>query len=267
LVASTRALKRTIVHRLLRYRRFRQIARLDADGACWVDDPDFDIDTHLRHSLLPAPGGKHELQKFVAEMASTPLNPARPRWEFNLVEIADGNSALVVRIHHAIADGIALIGVTNALTDAQIDAAPEDRLSEAPRLAPALIDPARLKATQAIEASSSGSWSLNRSATSRRACSASAASSGDNTSPCARSPAPIGDYARVGAAVAKRNRQTRADAGGQPNTLQGKAGYGQARRLVGANLTGRDQGLRASTRLLGQRHPARCVAAAHCAAI
>ncbi|MER2515964.1 MAG: wax ester/triacylglycerol synthase family O-acyltransferase [Candidatus Accumulibacter phosphatis] len=124
-------LKRTIVHRLLCYRRFRQIATVDADGVWWVDDPDFDIDSHLRHSLLPAPGGKLELQKFVAEMASTPLNPARPRWEFNLVEIADGNSALVVRIHHAIADGIALIAVTNALTDAQIDAPEEPERSTA----------------------------------------------------------------------------------------------------------------------------------------
>ena len=110
-------LKRTLAKRLLRYRRFRQIATLDADGACWVDDADFDIDRHLRHSLLPAPSGKHELQKFVAEMASEPLNPARPRWEFNLVELADGNSALVARIHHAIADGIALIGVMNTPTD------------------------------------------------------------------------------------------------------------------------------------------------------
>ncbi|HCZ16166.1 MAG TPA: wax ester/triacylglycerol synthase family O-acyltransferase [Candidatus Accumulibacter sp.] len=117
--------KRTVARRLLRYRRFQQIAVHDTDGAWWVDDPDFDIDIHVRHSLLPAPCGQHQLQKFVAEAASAPLNPARPRWEFNLVELADGNSALVVRIHHAIADGIALIGVMNSLTDERIDA-PED---------------------------------------------------------------------------------------------------------------------------------------------
>ena len=76
--------KRTVAQRMLRYRRFRQIATLDSEGAWWVDDPDFDIDAHVRHSVLPAPCGKKELQKFVAEMASTPLNPARPRWEFNL---------------------------------------------------------------------------------------------------------------------------------------------------------------------------------------
>ena len=117
--------KRTVARRLWRYRRFRQIATQDAEGAWWVDDADFDIDAHIHHALLPAPCGKHELQKFVAEMASTPLNPARARWEFNLVDTAGGNSALVVRIHHAIADGIALIGVINSLTDEQVDA-PEE---------------------------------------------------------------------------------------------------------------------------------------------
>ncbi len=117
--------KRTVARRMLRYQRFRQIATEDSDAWWWVDDSDFDIDAHVRHSVLPAPCGKHELQKFVAEMASTPLNPARPRWEFNLVDMAAGNSALVVRIHHAIVDGIALLGVIHSLTDDRADA-PED---------------------------------------------------------------------------------------------------------------------------------------------
>jgi diacylglycerol O-acyltransferase len=109
--------KRTVAQRMLRYRRFRQIAHAGRRRHLVGRRP------RLRHRrarppfLSPGAPGKHELQKFVAEMASTPLNPARPRWEFNLVDTADGNSALVVRIHHAIADGIALIGVINSLTD------------------------------------------------------------------------------------------------------------------------------------------------------
>ena len=114
--------KRTIAKRLLRYGRFRQIAELDSDGAWWVDDDDFDLDLHVRRTVLPAPGGKRELQKFVAEMASEPLNPSRPRWEYQLVETGDGDSAVVVRVHHAIADGIALIGVLHSLTDDTPDA-------------------------------------------------------------------------------------------------------------------------------------------------
>ncbi|MFZ4538875.1 WS/DGAT/MGAT family O-acyltransferase [Propionivibrio sp.] len=115
--------KRTVSKRmLLRYPRFRQIAEQNSDGAWWVDDENFDIDAHIRQSLLPSPCGKLELEKFVAKMASEPLNPSRPRWEYQLVETADGNSAVVVRIHHAIADGIALVGVLNSLTDDKPDA-------------------------------------------------------------------------------------------------------------------------------------------------
>ena len=114
--------KRTLNKRLLRYARFRQIAELDADGAWWVDDENFDIDAHVRHSLLPAPGGLRELQKFVAELASEPLNPSRPRWDYQLVETAEGDSALVLRVHHAVADGIALVKVFNSLTDDSPDA-------------------------------------------------------------------------------------------------------------------------------------------------
>lgn len=121
--------KRTVLARLLRYPRFRQIALLDSDGAWWVDDENFDIDAHVRQSMLPAPAGTKELQKFVAELASEPLNPARPRWEYNLVETADGDSAVVVRVHHAIADGIALVGVLHSLTDETPDA-PEAGLCE-----------------------------------------------------------------------------------------------------------------------------------------
>ena len=114
--------KRIIAKRLLRYPRFRQIAEENSDGAWWVDDDQFDIDAHIRRTTLPEPRGKPELQKFVAEITSEPLNPLRPRWEYQLVEMSEGNSALVVRIHHAIADGIALVNVFNSLTDSTADA-------------------------------------------------------------------------------------------------------------------------------------------------
>lgn len=125
--------KRTVARRLLRYRRFRQIATLDSDGAGWVDDPDFDIDHHIHHSLLSGGEcGRNPLQTFVADAASTPLNPARPLWEFHLLDTVDGNTALVVRIHHAIADGIALIRVMRSLTDEQPDAPEHGETEDAP---------------------------------------------------------------------------------------------------------------------------------------
>jgi WS/DGAT/MGAT family acyltransferase len=115
-------LRRTLEARLLPYRRFRQKVVHDATGAWWEDDAEFDLDAHLHHVALPAGDHKAELQKMAAELMSTPLDPNRPLWSFHLVDRYDGGSALVVRIHHCIADGIALIGVMLSLTDTAPDA-------------------------------------------------------------------------------------------------------------------------------------------------
>lgn len=114
--------RRTVEARLLRYRRFHQNAVLEGNNAWWVEDNNFDINAHIKHTLLPFPGGVAELQRYVGELAATPLNPHRPLWEFNVVEMETGDSALVARIHHSIADGIALIGVMHSLTDTHPDA-------------------------------------------------------------------------------------------------------------------------------------------------
>ena len=104
-------LRRTLEARLLPFRRFRQKVEHDATGAYWVDDEDFDLDRHLHHAALPAGDHKVELQKMAADLMSIPLDPNRPLWSYHLVDNYDGGSALIVRIHHCIADGIALIGV------------------------------------------------------------------------------------------------------------------------------------------------------------
>jgi WS/DGAT/MGAT family acyltransferase len=110
-------LRAAIEKRMLGFRRFRQTVVEDGAGYVWQDDPDFDLDHHLHHQLLPGRKGKSELQHFVADLASTPLNPNRPLWEIHLVETALGGPALVMRIHHAIADGIALVGVIMSMMD------------------------------------------------------------------------------------------------------------------------------------------------------
>ena len=67
---------------------------------------------------LPGTAGKQELQALVSRLASTPLDPARPLWQFHLVENFAGGSALIARIHHCYADGIALVQVLLSMTDA-----------------------------------------------------------------------------------------------------------------------------------------------------
>ncbi len=111
-----RDVKRILQRRFLAYRRFRQCAAQDAAGAWWEDCGDFDIDRHVHPVSLPGKAGKEELEALVSELASTPLDFARPLWDFHLVDNYDGGGALVVRIHHCYADGIALIQVVLSFT-------------------------------------------------------------------------------------------------------------------------------------------------------
>ena len=110
-------LKLAIEGRMLGHRRFVQCVVEDAAGYWWQDDPQFSIDNHLHHARLPGAAGKVELQEFVSGLASEPLDRERPLWEFHLVDNALGGHALVMRIHHCIADGIALVGVIMSMTD------------------------------------------------------------------------------------------------------------------------------------------------------
>ncbi|MEP7181702.1 MAG: wax ester/triacylglycerol synthase family O-acyltransferase [Betaproteobacteria bacterium] len=117
-------LKATIDERFLRFRRFRQRPVQTAGGAYWETDATFDIDHHVVHVALPGSAGKKELQTLVSRLAGTPLDPARPLWQYHLVDNFDGGSALVVRIHHCYADGIALVQVLLSMTDSAADGPP-----------------------------------------------------------------------------------------------------------------------------------------------
>src|SRR5688572_1614090 len=112
-------LKRLIRTRFLAYPRFRQKTVDGAAGAYWEDDADFDLDWHVRLSALPGRGGKRELERFVSQQASTPLDKTKPLWQFHLVEKYGGGSALVTRIHHCYADGMALVQVMLSMTDTE----------------------------------------------------------------------------------------------------------------------------------------------------
>jgi WS/DGAT/MGAT family acyltransferase len=132
-------LKRTLSHRLLRYKRFRQRVVQDPSGAYWVDDEHFDIDNHVHAVNLPGPGGKEALQGLAAALATQALDQNKPLWTITLVEKYDDHgvlgSAVIMRIHHCIADGIALIGVMYSLTDEAPDAPEEGIESEGLRRA------------------------------------------------------------------------------------------------------------------------------------
>jgi diacylglycerol O-acyltransferase len=123
------ALCQRVQERLLEYDRFRQRVVQDVAGASWVDDTDFDIHRHVVREKLPRRSKGQEqdaLQQRVGELAMRPLDADHPLWQFHLIEHYQGGSALLARIHHCIADGIALIAVTLSLVDG--GASPPERV-------------------------------------------------------------------------------------------------------------------------------------------
>jgi WS/DGAT/MGAT family acyltransferase len=110
--------KRVLRTRFLAFERFRQRPVEQASGWYWEEDRKFDLERHVHRVALPQPGGKRELQDLVSDLASTPLDPGRPMWQFHVIEGYRGKrSALVARIHHCYADGAALMKVLLALTE------------------------------------------------------------------------------------------------------------------------------------------------------
>jgi diacylglycerol O-acyltransferase len=84
----------------------------------WVEDPDFDLDYHLRRAALPAPGGRAELEEFAAAVFGRPLDRSRPLWEIYVVEgLEHGYLALVSKMHHAAIDGVSGAELTVNLLD------------------------------------------------------------------------------------------------------------------------------------------------------
>jgi diacylglycerol O-acyltransferase len=105
--------------------RFRQRvveSRVPLAGPHWEDDDHFDLDLHLRRVALPAPGDMSALQELIADLIAEPLDRSKPLWRFYFVEGLGEGAAIVTRMHHCIADGIALARVLLSLTDH----APED---------------------------------------------------------------------------------------------------------------------------------------------
>jgi WS/DGAT/MGAT family acyltransferase len=110
-------LKRTLEERFLKFRRFHQRVVTKGDRAFWEDDPLFDLDNHLHRIALPGNGGLSELQALASDMNSTALDPRRPLWQIHYIDRYQNGCALLVRIHHCIADGISLVRVLLSLTD------------------------------------------------------------------------------------------------------------------------------------------------------
>jgi diacylglycerol O-acyltransferase len=111
------ALEETIAERFLAIPRLRQHVEIISGDYWWVDDPYFDRTRHIKRARLPGKGGKAELQRYVAELASERMDKSRPLWEMRIVEDYEGGAAVITRFHHAIADGMALVAMMLSVTD------------------------------------------------------------------------------------------------------------------------------------------------------
>lgn len=112
-------------YRWLRYERFRQrVVRspLPLFRPYWEDDPNFDLDLHLQRIALPAPGDQAALQDLVSDLMSMSLDFSRPPWKFYIIENYGEGCAVMARLHHCLADGMALVEVLLSLTDFYADA-------------------------------------------------------------------------------------------------------------------------------------------------
>jgi diacylglycerol O-acyltransferase len=115
-------LRRLCSERLLGFARFRQ--RVVEQGLAWPTphwqaiEP-FDIGRHLHHVALPAPHDDAALRRLVADLASAPLDPHEALWQMHLVDGVGRRSAIVMRCHHCIGDGTAMMAVARALFDAE----------------------------------------------------------------------------------------------------------------------------------------------------
>ncbi|NTU80572.1 MAG: wax ester/triacylglycerol synthase family O-acyltransferase [Chloroflexales bacterium] len=112
-------LREIVSTRLLCFPRFSQRV-VDGRGSAphWEDDPRFAVEAHVHRIGLPGAGDDIALRELLSDLISTPLDPTRPLWQMYLVERYDGEGCvMVLRVHHCMADGVALVQVFNSLLD------------------------------------------------------------------------------------------------------------------------------------------------------
>ncbi len=106
------------IHLVPRLRQRLEEPPLGIANPVWTDDTGFDLEWHVRQASLPAPGGDAELEALVGREFSHRLDRSRPLWEATLIEgLEDGRTGLLMKVHHALVDGMAAIGMAALVLD------------------------------------------------------------------------------------------------------------------------------------------------------
>ena len=94
------------LHLLEPLRRRLRTVPFSLDHPFWIEDPDFDLDFHVRHNALPPPGADEQLAELTARIIGRPLDRSRPLWESYVIEgLPDDRFAILTKLHHATIDG------------------------------------------------------------------------------------------------------------------------------------------------------------------
>ena len=106
------------LHLVPRYRHKLAFTTLDSGRPVWIDDPNFNVEYHVRHTALPTPGTWVQLQSLTARIFSQQLDRSKPLWEMWLIEgLWDDRFALITKTHHSLIDGIAGVDLATVLFD------------------------------------------------------------------------------------------------------------------------------------------------------
>ncbi len=113
------------LHLVPRYRQKLAIPPSETGRPFWVDDPQFNLSYHVRHSALPAPGSEEQLQRMAARVFSQQLDRTKPLWELWLVQgLKRKRFALISKTHHAVVDGVSGVDIATVLFDVKPVAEP-----------------------------------------------------------------------------------------------------------------------------------------------
>jgi diacylglycerol O-acyltransferase / wax synthase len=106
------------LRRVPRYRQKLAFPRLEAGRPFWVDDPNFNLDYHVRHTALPKPGSDDQLRALAGRIFSQRLDRSKPLWEVWIVHgLHGGRFALISKTHHALVDGVSGVDIATVLFD------------------------------------------------------------------------------------------------------------------------------------------------------
>jgi diacylglycerol O-acyltransferase / wax synthase len=109
---------RSRLHLVPRFRQKLAFPPIQMGRPFWIDDPDFNLEYHVRHSALPSPGSEDQLRRMASRVFSQQLDRTKPLWELWLVQgLKRKRFALVTKTHHAVVDGVSGVDIATVLFD------------------------------------------------------------------------------------------------------------------------------------------------------